>query len=111
MEYVKCLPSGAMYMEPCQRSSETPLVLSMPHFLNADPSYTQRVGGLRPEKEKHQLYMDVMPESGKVMSYHARFQYNLLLNGDQDIDAIRNVPKDLVMPLFWADVGFDEVIN
>ena len=104
----RCLPSGAMYMEPCKRSVEAPLALSMPHFLNADPSYTNRILGLKPDKEKHQFYMDVMPEFGFPLAIRARFQLNILLNGDRDIPAIRNVQKDLVMPFLWAGLGFDE---
>ena len=95
-------------MEPCKRKNEAPLALSMPHFLNADPSYNDRISGLNPDPEKHQFYMDVMPEFGFPLAIRARFQLNILLNGDPDIPAIRNVPKDLVMPFLWAGLGFDE---
>ena len=100
--------SGAMYMEPCKRKNEAPLALSMPHFLNADPSYNERISGLNPDPEKHQFYMDVMPEFGFPLAIRARFQLNILLNGDRDIPAIRNVQKNLVMPFLWAGLGFDE---
>ena len=95
-------------MEPCKRKNEAPLALSMPHFLNADPSYNERISGLNPDPEKHQFYMDVMPEFGFPLAIRARFQLNILLNGDQDIPAIRNVQKNLVMPFLWAGLGFDE---
>ena len=38
----------------------------------------------------------------------ARFQLNILLNGDPDIERIKKVEKDLVMPFLWAGLGFDE---
>ena len=95
-------------MEPCKRKNEAPLALSMPHFLNADPSYNERISGLNPDPEKHQFYMDVMPEFGFPLAIRARFQLNILLNGDPDIPAIRNVQKNLVMPFLWAGLGFDE---
>ena len=69
----RCLPSGAMYMEPCKRKNEAPLALSMPHFLNADPSYTDRIEGLNPDPEKHQFYMDVMPDFGFPMVIFPNF--------------------------------------
>ena len=51
-------------MEPCKRELEAPLALSMPHFYQADPSFLEAVEGLKPEKEKHQFFMDVVPEFG-----------------------------------------------
>ena len=51
-------------MEPCKRELEAPLALSMPHFYQADPSFLAAVEGLKPEKEKHQFFMDVVPEFG-----------------------------------------------
>ena len=51
-------------MEPCKREMEAPLALSMPHFYQADPKFLEAVGGLNPEKEKHQFFMDVVPEFG-----------------------------------------------
>ena len=60
----RCLKSGVTYMEPCKRELEAPLALSMPHFYQADPSFLEAVEGLKPEKEKHQFFMDVVPEFG-----------------------------------------------
>lgn len=104
----KCLKSGVMYMEPCKRDTEAPVALSMPHFYQAHPDYLKAVEGLKPEKEKHQFYMDVVPEFGFPLAIRPRFQLNIVISGDNDVPVIKNIPKDLVMPFLWAQDGFDE---
>ena len=84
-EGFKCLPSGAMYMEPCKRADMAPVALSMPHFYQADPIYRERVGGMTPDKEKHQFYMDVVPQFGFPLAIRPRFQLNVVISGEQHI--------------------------
>jgi len=109
-EGFRCLPSGAMYMEPCKRADQAPVALSMPHFYQADPIYRERVGGMTPNKEKHQFYMDVVPQFGFPLAIRPRFQLNVVISGDEDFPEgkIAKVPKDLVLPFLWAQDGFDE---
>lgn len=39
-------------------------MLSFPHFYNADPELLKMVDGMTPpDKEKHQLFIDVQPVS------------------------------------------------
>lgn len=85
-----------------------PVALSMPHFYQADPSFGEAVAGLNPQKEKHQFYMDVVPEFGFPLAIRPRFQLNVVISGDKDVPAIANVAKDLVLPFLWAQDGFDE---
>jgi len=109
-EGFKCLPSGAMYMEPCKRADQAPVALSMPHFYQADPILRERVGGMTPNKEKHQFYMDVVPQFGFPLAIRPRFQLNVVISGDEDFPEgkIAKVQKDLVLPFLWAQDGFDE---
>lgn len=38
----------------------TPLIATMPHFYNADPSLMEKIeSGLYPEKSKHEIYIDM----------------------------------------------------
>lgn len=35
--------------------SESPIVVTLPHFYDADPSFLEAVDGLRPDSKKHQI--------------------------------------------------------
>lgn len=98
-----------MYMEPCKRELQAPLALSMPHFYQADPSFLEAVDGLKPIKEKHEFFMDVVPEFGFPLAIRPRFQLNIVIKGDKDMAKISKMSKeDLVLPFLWAQDGFDE---
>ena len=88
-----CLKSGVLNMEPCKRSAQlpkgAPIALSYPHFYQADPSYLAAVSGLSPDKEKHQFYVDVVPEFGFPLAIRPRFQLNIIIRRDKDIAMMR----------------------
>ena len=79
-------------MEPCKRADQAPVALSMPHFYQADPIYRERVGGMTPDKEKHQFYMDVVPQFGFPLAIRPRFQLNVVISGEQNIFLTPNRP-------------------
>ena len=56
-----CSPSGLFNISSCQFGS--PLVMSWPHFFQADPKLLDDVIGLEPDQEKHQFQLDVLPVS------------------------------------------------
>ena len=73
-----------MSMEPCKIAPGdvgvgAPVALSMPHFYQADPSLLDTVVGLKPQKEKHEFYMDVVPELGFPLAIRPRFQLNVVI--------------------------------
>eukprot|EP00095_Tigriopus_kingsejongensis_P003740 maker-scaffold1209_size55568-snap-gene-0.8 protein:Tk03740 transcript:maker-scaffold1209_size55568-snap-gene-0.8-mRNA-1 annotation:"scavenger receptor class b member 1-like" len=109
-EGFRCFKSGVLNMEPCKRETNAPLALSMPHFYDADPYYGQMVGGLKPEKEKHQFYLDVMPEFGFPLAIRPRFQLNILIGRymSSTWEAIQGMQEELLVPFLWAQDGFDE---
>ena len=105
----KCFKSGVLNMEPCKRETNAPLALSMPHFYGADQSFRDAVGGLTPDKEKHQFYLDVVPEFGFPLAIRPRFQLNIVIGSGVDTwDKISNMQEEIVMPFLWAQDGFDE---
>lgn len=57
-EYNKwCQYTGLMDAGPCQK--DAPLLLSAPHFYNADPIFRTLIDGLNPVKEKHECIVDI----------------------------------------------------
>ena len=91
-------------MEPCKRTTELPLgapiALSYPHFYEADQSFLDAVDGLKPVKEDHQFYVDVLPEFGFPLAIRPRFQLNAIIRKDEDIDVMR-LDTDIIMLLLY----------
>lgn len=53
----ECPAKGTMNLFPCH---EAPIVVSLPHFYNADPEVSAKIeSGLEPDKEKHMIYVDL----------------------------------------------------
>lgn len=109
-EGFKCYKSGVLNMEPCKRDTQAPLALSMPHFYNAHPDYQNAVGGLSPNKEDHQFFLDVVPEFGFPLAIRPRFQLNILIGryASSSWNKIQNMQEELLLPFLWAQDGFDE---
>ena len=80
-------------MAPCKTRHDlpkgAPIALSYPHFYQADPSYLDAVEGLEPDKDKHQFYVDISPEFGFPLAIRPRFQLNVVIKKDEDIDIMR----------------------
>ncbi len=109
-EDFKCFKSGVLNMAPCKRETRAPLALSLPHFYQADPSYLEAVGGLDPHKDRHQFFMDVVPEFGFPLAIRPRFQLNLVIGSsiDDGWEVIKDMREEIVLPFLWAQDGFDE---
>ena len=108
--------SGVLNLENCKavmgadgEYSYPPLALSQPHFYNADQSFRDIVHGLKPDKEKHQFYIDVVPEFGFPLAMMAQFQLNLVIFRMEDVPEIANLKgEEMVLPFLWAGLGFKE---
>lgn len=55
------IPSGAMNISSCKW--DAPAFISLPHFYLADPSYRRDIGGMNPQKDKHELSISLEPVS------------------------------------------------
>merc|ERR1711892_1178525 len=87
-EGFSCFKSGVFNMEPCKRTQELPLgapsALSYPHFYEPDQPFLDAVDGLKPNKEEHQFYVDVVPEFGFPLAIRPRFQLNAIIRKDKE---------------------------
>lgn len=71
------LKPGVFNASTCQFGS--PAFMSYPHFYLADKSYRENVDGMKPDKNKHEMYVALEPKSGMPLEIRARLQINLLL--------------------------------
>merc|ERR1712210_405447 len=98
-----CFKSGVMNMGPCKTSESlpkgAPIALSYPHFYQADQSFRDAVMGMKPEKEKHQMFADIHPKFGFPLAFRPKFQLNAILRRDTNIPMISQFPEQLVLSL------------
>ena len=55
-------------------------------IVQADPWYLDNVEGLKPEKEKHEFYVDISPKFGFPLAIRPKFQLNAIIERDEDIE-------------------------
>ena len=53
------------------------MLLSWPHLLGADPRLRERVGGLQPHPDRHELRVEVLPQLGVALRATIRLQINI----------------------------------
>lgn len=97
----KCLKKGLMDLTPCYYN--IPAAVSLPHFLDADPTLLENIEGLEPNREKHDSYVILQPTLGVPIQGRSRVQTNLILQHTRynpDITAFNN----LTVPLMWTEM-------
>lgn len=99
-----CAPSGVFNISSCQFGS--PLVMSWPHFFQADPKLLQDVEGLKPDREKHQFQLDVLPKMGVVMRAAVKSQINLVMEKVEGVRQLSGV-RDVIYPILWLHDGLE----
>lgn len=98
----ECLPNGLGDMSPCYYG--IPIVMSRPHFLDADPVLVEQIDGLFPNEDKHGFHMLIHPEMGVPLEVKLRIQVNLRMPNTQ-YNAKTKPFNNLVIPLFWVELS------
>ncbi|RZC38172.1 sensory neuron membrane protein 2-like [Asbolus verrucosus] len=96
-----CPPAGTMHTGPC---TESHIIISQPHFLNAEKSLLTYAKGLKPNKDKHGTYIIMEPKTGLALVVKTRFQMNIFLQRFDAVDLLRNVSEGL-FPFIWLEEG------
>lgn len=94
-----CLPAGGLDVSLCQKGA--PIVMSAPHFLYSDVSYTQPIIGLKPDPQRHQFYIDLQPQMGIPVNVRAKMQINVILERIEGIMQFENITGRTYFPVLW----------
>ncbi|XP_015123047.1 scavenger receptor class B member 1 [Diachasma alloeum] len=103
-----CLKRGLSDLTPCYYN--IPAAVSLPHFLDADPSLLDGVVGLKPEPEKHRTRIFIQPDVGAPIHVNSRIQTNLVMQHTVYNPRIKAF-NGLVVPLFWSDLEISKEGN
>jgi scavenger receptor class B, member 1 len=76
-----------------------PAFVSFPHFYLADKSYRSDIEGMNPNKEDHEFYVSMEPQTGIPLDIRAQLQINLLMQ-NYPWTTINNVPE-IMVPMLW----------
>ena len=98
--YNNNLPSGVQNVTQCKM--ESPVYVSKPHFLSADPFYQSMFqSGIRPQPEKHESSFWIEERTSIPMKVEMKLQLNVYIRKVQGIDYVFKNLDDLMFPVFW----------
>ncbi|KAE8736895.1 hypothetical protein FOCC_FOCC017649 [Frankliniella occidentalis] len=105
---VRYFPTSAPALTRPFCSTEAPVYLSYPHFLNGDPSLVEAVEGLKPDEQQHGTYFKIQPKLGVTISAKVRVQANLWVRNAAHVGAVSKFPT-IVFPIMWLEEGVEEL--
>ncbi|KAK9297159.1 hypothetical protein QLX08_009032 [Tetragonisca angustula] len=102
----KCLKRGLSDLTPCYY--RIPAAMSLPHFLNGDPSLVEEIDGIKPDPEKHSTRIVLQPTIGIPMKVNSKMQINLVMHPTSYNRRVKPF-SDMVIPLFWSEMVINDV--
>lgn len=99
-----CAPHGLWNATKC--SFGTPIFVSLPHFLGADPKLREAVEGVTPpKKELHQTRLEFHPYMGFIMQGWNRIQTNIQVQKSFGMSELGMFEDDIILPVAWMEFG------
>uniref|UniRef100_A0A182PSS6 Scavenger receptor class B n=1 Tax=Anopheles epiroticus TaxID=199890 RepID=A0A182PSS6_9DIPT len=109
----QCLPKGLGDLSPCW-------YISLPHFYKGDPSLSQAIDGLSPNKEKHDAVIIMQPVGDnhrKMMQLNSQLGIPMKANIRVQISLLTNVSfnselrpfHNTIIPLIWAEMSLEKL--
>ncbi|KAG9509290.1 Lysosome membrane protein 2 [Fragariocoptes setiger] len=96
-----CEFNGLFDMSKCSKQAQV-IFGSMPHFHQGDSRLLNQVHGLEPNASKHTTYLDVEPNVGIVLGGKRRFQLNVLMKHNLEVEGFENI-ADMLVPVIWIE--------
>lgn len=95
-----CLGSGLLNVSVCKEGA--PIIMSSPHFYQADEKFAQDIFGMTPNKEEHQTAIDINPLTGVVLQAAKRLQINVYVEQIPNFSQTGNV-RTVVFPVAYLN--------
>uniref|UniRef100_A0A1A8R1D3 Scavenger receptor class B, member 2 n=1 Tax=Nothobranchius rachovii TaxID=451742 RepID=A0A1A8R1D3_9TELE len=96
----ECLGTGVLKVSVCREGA--PIVVSFPHFYQADEAYINAVDGLNPQKEYHETYLDLQPTMGVPIRACKRAQLNVILKRVPGFPKTRHI-NETIFPIMFVN--------
>ncbi|UYV75881.1 SCARB2, partial [Cordylochernes scorpioides] len=105
----KCPRSGIHQVARCKKREpcinekmlcgpEAPIVISAPHFYDADEYYVSQFEGLNPNKEDHETRLDIEPQTGTTVQAKRRIMISVESEPRYGIFAMQALSSDDCVP-------------
>ncbi|CAH8509316.1 unnamed protein product [Schistosoma turkestanicum] len=98
LNWSDCFKDGVLDMSSCQ--SNAPVVVSQPHFINADKSYQNAVEGIQPNNEEFNTTIYIEPITGLIIKAHSKFQVNIVIRNNPKIQQLSQI-SNVLLPLVY----------
>ncbi|CAB1447869.1 unnamed protein product [Pleuronectes platessa] len=96
----KCLGSGLLNVSVCKQGA--PIIMSSPHFYQADEQIVKDVFGMVPKKEYHETFIDIDPLTGIILQAAKRLQINVYVEQLPAFSQTGNV-RTVVFPVVYLN--------
>lgn len=104
----ECLGTGLLKVSPCRKGA--PVVASFPHFYLGEEKFVDAIGGMSPEREHHQTFLDLNPTTGVIVRANKRAQINILLSRVSGFPKTRGLSETIFPVMFLNEsVVIDDV--
>ncbi|XP_026153904.1 lysosome membrane protein 2c [Mastacembelus armatus] len=95
-----CLGSGVLNVSTCKQGA--PIIMSSPHFYQADEKFVQDVSGMRPKKEQHETSIDINPLTGIILQAEKRLQVNVYVEKIPTFSQTGNI-RTVIFPVVYIN--------
>ncbi|KAM8906221.1 lysosome membrane protein 2 [Lycaon pictus] len=95
-----CLGSGVLNISICKNGA--PIIISFPHFYEADKKFVSAIDGMRPNKDYHETFVDINPLTGIILRAAKRFQINVYVKKLDDFIETGNI-RTMVFPVMYIN--------
>ncbi|CAH8451988.1 unnamed protein product [Heterobilharzia americana] len=99
LNWPDCFDDGVLDMSSCQPGSA--VVMSQPHFLNANESYQNAVEGIHPNDEFNTvIYLE--PNTGSIVKAEKKIQVNILVKNVKTFKQLSNI-QTVILPIMFVN--------